>query len=315
MILAQFHLRYPTGSLISDLLTIYQGKFVIRVSIQIDGVTRATGIAAAETPEEAEDKARSRAIAIMAIEPATSSPIAAIPTQSAPVVVPESPLPAIGSEPLGQHNFNSSSAWSATDPVPELYEAIAPPPAQTEPAAATLGTKTKSKRSPLASNPPEPEENVFGEFGLSSHPQTQSISTPAPVSSNVTSIAPQGDRTQFDFESEIQTNTSEPIDLSDDLAAIGVLLNELRWKPDIESKFLQRNYGKTSRHELTPEQVKEFRRYLELFSQTDKQLRKLNWGNEKGRTYLAQTYNKKSRQELTYEQLHEFLEYLQSEGD
>jgi NAD(P)H-dependent flavin oxidoreductase YrpB (nitropropane dioxygenase family) len=65
--LAQFQARYPTGSLISELLSIYQGKFVVRVSAQVEGVTRATGMAGAETPELAEDRARERALAVLAI--------------------------------------------------------------------------------------------------------------------------------------------------------------------------------------------------------------------------------------------------------
>lgn len=321
MMLAQFHSRYPTGSLISDLLTIYQGKFVVRVVVQIDGVTRASGIAAAETPESAEDKARSRALATMAVEQTPSSPITTIPNQPAPVAMPEPPLPkVVVPEPVA-HNFNPNAAWSATEPVQEGYEAnaqnsrFAPffageaqpyvPPTESEPAIATTLPVQSTNRSALTSNPPEAEEDVFGEFGLSSYPQTETTGTP---------IAPPSYQPQLGIESETQTNKSEPIDLSDDFAAIDVQLKELRWKPEIESKFLQRNYGKSSRQELTPEQVQEFRRYLELFSQTDKELRKLSWSNEKGRTYLAQTYNKKSRQELTYEQLQEFLAYLHSEG-
>ena len=328
MMLAQFHSRYPTGSLISELLTIYQGKFVVRVVVQIDGVTRASGMAAAETLESAEDKARSRALAAMPIEQTPSSPITTIPNQPAPAAMPEPPLPKVFvSEPVAQI-FNPSPAI-ATEPVQEVYEAAqnprAPflagvvqpyaPPAESEPALATTSVvQSTNKRSALTSNPPEAEEDVFGEFGLSSYPQTESTGTPIVASSNVTPIAPPSYQPQLGIESQTQTNTSEPIDLSDDFAAIDVQLKELRWKPEIESKFLQRNYGKSSRQELTPEQVQEFRRYLELFSQTDRELRKLSWSNEKGRTYLAQTYNKKSRQELTYEQLQEFLEYLHSEG-
>ncbi len=56
---------YPTGCLISDLLQIYQGKFVVRVQVQVDGVTRATGMACADHLELAEDRARSRALMIL----------------------------------------------------------------------------------------------------------------------------------------------------------------------------------------------------------------------------------------------------------
>ncbi len=56
---------YPQASLISDLLQIYEGKFVVRASVQVNGVTRATGMACADHLELAEDRARSRALMIL----------------------------------------------------------------------------------------------------------------------------------------------------------------------------------------------------------------------------------------------------------
>jgi len=40
---------YPKASLISDLLQIYEGKFVVRAEVQVNSITRATGLACAET--------------------------------------------------------------------------------------------------------------------------------------------------------------------------------------------------------------------------------------------------------------------------
>ncbi len=65
--LAQFQSLYPQGSLISELVQIYHGSYIVRASVQIEGVTRATGMAAAETLEEAEDRARTRALMILGI--------------------------------------------------------------------------------------------------------------------------------------------------------------------------------------------------------------------------------------------------------
>ncbi|MEY3402991.1 MAG: hypothetical protein RLZZ86_2607 [Cyanobacteriota bacterium] len=53
MMLAQFHNLYPNGSIISELIEIFQGKYIVRVSIQLEGITRATAIAGAETVEAA----------------------------------------------------------------------------------------------------------------------------------------------------------------------------------------------------------------------------------------------------------------------
>ncbi len=63
--LNQFRVLYPQGSIISELAAISNGKYVVRVLLQIDGVTLATGLAAAETVEQAEDRARDRALAIV----------------------------------------------------------------------------------------------------------------------------------------------------------------------------------------------------------------------------------------------------------
>ncbi len=57
--------RYPQACLISELLTFNQGKYVVRVSVQNDGVTMVTGMAAAETIEQAEDQARARVMGIL----------------------------------------------------------------------------------------------------------------------------------------------------------------------------------------------------------------------------------------------------------
>ena len=72
-ILTRLLALYPTGSLISELLQIHEGKFVVRASVQVDGVTRATGLAAVETLELAEDRARSRALMVLLPELSASA--------------------------------------------------------------------------------------------------------------------------------------------------------------------------------------------------------------------------------------------------
>ncbi len=62
--LGSFQSLYPTGSLLTELVQIYQGKYIVKASLQIEGVTRVTGMAAAEVLETAEDRAQERAIAL-----------------------------------------------------------------------------------------------------------------------------------------------------------------------------------------------------------------------------------------------------------
>ena len=65
--LAQFQSLYPNGCIISELVQIFQGKYIVRVSLQIEGITRITAMAGAETIEVAEDQARERALIVLGI--------------------------------------------------------------------------------------------------------------------------------------------------------------------------------------------------------------------------------------------------------
>ncbi|WP_071516568.1 hypothetical protein [Geitlerinema sp. PCC 9228] len=90
--LARFQAKYPGGSLISELLTIHEGKYVVKVLAQIDGKTLATALAAADTVEAAEDRARDRVLIACDINPsaATEDP----PPSPTPVAFPEKEMPA-----------------------------------------------------------------------------------------------------------------------------------------------------------------------------------------------------------------------------
>ncbi|MBE9042496.1 hypothetical protein IQ235_17125 [Oscillatoriales cyanobacterium LEGE 11467] len=69
--LPQFRERYPTGSLIGELITIHDGSYVVRAIVEVEGKVVATGLAAANTVEEAEDRARIRALGLLGLSPGT----------------------------------------------------------------------------------------------------------------------------------------------------------------------------------------------------------------------------------------------------
>ncbi|WP_228054484.1 hypothetical protein [Gloeocapsopsis crepidinum] len=83
MLAQLFFARYPTGNLLSELVEIYQGKFIVQATVQIDGTTRVTGMAAAETIELAEDQARERALLVL-MQPATTTPVSPSLLQTTP---------------------------------------------------------------------------------------------------------------------------------------------------------------------------------------------------------------------------------------
>ena len=63
--LAQFKIRYPQGTVISELIEIDRNRYIVKASVVIDGVTIVTGMAGCETIELAEDLAQQRALALL----------------------------------------------------------------------------------------------------------------------------------------------------------------------------------------------------------------------------------------------------------
>ncbi len=74
MMYAQFRAQYPMGSLTSELLQAHEGNYVVRAVVQVGSTTLATGLSAAPTIEQAEDRARARALIVLGIELPTYEP-------------------------------------------------------------------------------------------------------------------------------------------------------------------------------------------------------------------------------------------------
>ena len=346
--LAQFQARYPQSSLISDLLTIYQGKFVVRVSAQVEGVTRATGMAAAETLELAEDRARERAIAVLAVD-VIAPPNAQqqenndqlIPSHAPDIQLSSDAMPqaiqinVAEALPIALTNYGTAttdlndsmpvSPASLAESTPDSVIPSFTPKSDTdeqdypnfpEPLAG-MGNVTNIQRFPIVPTPGNQELDVLDNIETISDIQPESSGN-LPFLNNVTPLKPRGYSSPdpIPLDEIAQTNIvapSEPIDLSDAIAKIDVELKNLRWTKTQERKYLERTYGKESRELLTDEQLFEFLHYLELFGQTNRALEDLEWSNEEGRNYLIQTYSKQSRQHLTNQELMEFLQHLKAE--
>ena len=279
--LAQFQARYPTASLLSQLLTIYQGKFVVQVSVQIEGVVCATGMAAAETIELAEDQARQRAIALIPDREITSS----APQKS-------DPIPSSSKSTNNLSNVEPSFTPTFSPALEEDYPEFAP-------------NSSKDYFSLPELNSNLVEEDV-------------ELEPIAPITSNLV-VSPSKVIAPFvshSFEEDDPLldpiGVTEPIDLSDTLIAIETELRNLRWTAEQERKYLNRIYSKESRDLLTTTQLIEFLNYLQVFAQTSKELARLGWDNQQGQDYLMKNYKKKSRQYLSYQELAEFLQHLQA---
>lgn len=163
---AHFRTHYPKGSLISELVAVEHGKYVVRAIAQVAGEILATSLAAAETVEQAEDKARARLLAVLELPSSTQS--LAQPSRTIPTPVPVAAvIPEIPSPP-SLDRVEKTEAISIPSSEPEPEPAVI---SQTLPEPETPAVATAVK--PAIENPPAPPPEV-----QPSGPATATLVTP-----------------------------------------------------------------------------------------------------------------------------------------
>ncbi|MCW6052575.1 hypothetical protein K4039_21490 [Lyngbya sp. CCAP 1446/10] len=322
---AEFRALYPTGQLICELLTIHHGKFVVRCLVQVDGKTLATGMSAAESVEDAEDRARSRSIAVLAFTAPAPAPVAAVPVAPAPAPVAAVPVPAPAPAPAPV-----AAVPVAPAPVPP---ALAPLPVLEMPVADPIevphhsnfvNTEANLNQEPIApvpeplpptiDLPPAAEfvpKQIDSDAWLSS-----SYGEPLPeleVPNTSQSELSQGAAEVRELQPIAVGIPSDAIeDDSDTIAQIDAILKRQRWNKKTETDCLEQLYGKSSQRELSSEQLADFLEYLEIYSRTTEEIKRLGWTANQGKDYLKQGYGKEARHFLKQEELLDFLQYLES---
>lgn len=262
MMLAQLRIRYPTGSLISELLTIYQGKYVVRAVVQVEGVILTTGLAAADTVELAEDQAKKRAI--QALELDTTLPKISSPTEPLkpavmevknPVVSPPPPLP---SEPVKIES--PSPVSSAVVPEETLNVKMAESASLTSDdwLSATY-IQPKTEKQPSSSEKETKSSAAKGSKG-------RSASLPPIPTSTTEGVSTYNDEPELSSPSAAVSRPLETTDFSSDIAKTDIELKRLGWTPEQGSAYLQKTYGKRSRRLLTDAELLDFLHYLESLS-------------------------------------------------
>ena len=258
---SQFFARYPAGGLISELLTIDHGKYVVRALVVVEGVTLSSGMAAAETVEVAEDRAKTRALNVLGIEVGTAQP--AQTNSVSPQPAATSPLPA----PLTT-NFQSQKGFSP-DP-------LVPAHSDTAFSTTSLPLTTPARPSVSPSSPAPASDEWLSDFNGNGEEQDV---MPAPTPSfNLPEVEPAATEpllhtSQFHREGIGKPMPAAPEtgsagvdkkkDLSNEIAKIKVELERLHWSPEQGKNHLTQTYGKSSSKLLTDEELLDFLHYLE----------------------------------------------------
>jgi len=260
----QFRTRYPLGGLVTELLAIEHGQYIVRCLVQVEGTTLATGLAAAQSVELAEDQARSRAIAVLGLETVNSA-------HRKETIPPLENLPSPKKSRLNSSTKSSSKNKVATKVPPEISPEI--PPASTvedfSPPDEPILEDTEPQE--VSNNPVEADltnstdndssaqvEIAEDNEILSSTPEDSFLpqqSTPA---------SPQSDSPDFlETETTSKPDTDNLVDFSDIIARTNVEIRRLGWTNQQGREYLLQTYGKRSRQLLTDDELLDFLRHLE----------------------------------------------------
>jgi hypothetical protein len=246
--LAAFRQHYPQGGLVSELLRIHDGLYIVRAAVVVENQTLATGLAAHGVLETAEDTASVRAlshIGLAGLGDAAGTLRLAGPPPDSPMANSSSkapqPAPSVASPTV---DMADGVVPSVADPLPSLNFGL--DTVDLEPEIYAAHTLTAVGPAPELASPPK-----------------------AVTHSNLMSVEPLAEEAPvipLPFETDLLSLEGIPtpsIDLSDIIAQTDVELQRLGWNVNQGREFLEKTYGKRSRHDLTDEELLEFLLFLE----------------------------------------------------
>jgi hypothetical protein len=265
--------RYPQVALISELVQIDHGKYIVKAIVEIEGKTVVTGLAAADTVEIAEDRARERALLLLEAE---STPDLQLVEKISPnnISLPED-LP----KPVASAKKSTKTAKVTEIPrpeakiEPELPQVKDIPPAKIEPELPQVKdippAKIEPELPPVKDIPPakiEPELPPVKDIPLP-EPEPLLLEMETDNYSLLSELPEEASLTEEEPpEPEPVVVIPEEIDYSVLKTKIDVEMKRLAWTTEKGREYLISTYGKKSRLLLTNEELLEFYNYLSSIS-------------------------------------------------
>ena len=283
--LTQFRVRYPKGSLISELVRIDRGKYIVRASVAVDGITLATGMAAAETVEQAEDRARERVLAVVALD--TNS---------------------LGEGNLGQNRRSApegNNNISVKDEISGKDRKILnqSTPAKTVPSLTATVSDNSPSQTEIETNSRELNLSTTQNSVLDL-PGSNSATNELDLNYDAVDIEADLKDTNLIHDAEIELESSSgemeiPIEIPLPEEEENVDPNPtLSIQEDRENNFEEQTID-----------------YTEVIARTNFEMNRLGWTEEQGRSHLREIYGKRSRHSLTDGELLQFLKFLEEQPD
>lgn len=262
---AQLQTRFPTSTLVTELVQIQEAQYIVRALVQLGGTTLTTAMAAAPTIEQAEDQARVRVLAVLGITPeagvstlpdippflngptspsqsfetenrfplSTQAPLKAEvkhdEKQSLPTYKPLEPLPA----------FSSSEDFNFPDQGVEDIEEV--PEEFSEVYDGSNAYDVEEFDSPIPESPPASVTPKASSDRPSDRPAPTKRTKPEP---------------------EIAPVLEEPEDLSSLIALTDIEMDRIGWTKQQGRDYLKRTYRKSTRQKLEVDELMDFLNYL-----------------------------------------------------
>lgn len=257
-----FRQQFPEGSLLSEVLTIQDGLFVVRVSVASRGSVLSQALAANNSLELAEDIACNRALERLVLstggKAAPSPPTVPVQKPQHPPSSLPNPLTALDiDQTVATPHSPPEEAEAALKPRAEPELSVGGPPDITTAEAMTKNGTTSSQTprqnhgdSIPSASPERPQPNL-------------KLATPPVPKSEPVAQDPEAEADAREDLSNFGSMAAAPIDLSDIIAQTDMELQRLGWDVNQGREFLEKTYGKRSRHDLTDEELLEFLLYLE----------------------------------------------------
>lgn len=325
-LIAQFQAHYPMGSLTSELLTIHEGSFVVRAVACIGGNPLATGMASATDLEQAEDRAKVRALTALGVNiypSAIQRQGAAYPLSPAFSQPVGSPLPSPAPPPqshFGQSSFDQNSLSSLETSQDTFDTAIS--------SSATVSTTVSTDVpgtdiSSVESSAYAPE--AYTPEAYTPEAYTPEIQLPSSEDWSLGADELVSETAELDFYA---TPSSTPTASMDALSTDATFPESSEPSPSppeavktasSKAKSPKRKAASSEPHlepladtkPLTTTDLEEADRSGEI-ARIGVEMKRLGWTTEQGRNYLKRTYGKRSRQELDDSELLDFLRYLET---
>ncbi len=317
--LSKFRNLYPQGSILSELIDIDRGIYIVRVSIQIDGVTLATGLAGADGVEKAEDSARNRALQALVLEDGHLSLNLA--TKAPQKVTTSSQMTALD---YTNHSHNSApskrsvSRGAARHAFSEIANHPATAVSQEEEVTATVKlahshhSRTSQRSETSVESLVKPQiPNAPVQDSLLSEPSVEAKNIPNPEPEAIPNLPiPETPISTPEYTEDI---VEPSLNLTSDSADIPPISPHSNTSPSEGKRASlthpEENY--TTEEPSVTETPIEFD-FNQIRHKIDLEMKRLSWTKEQGRDYLLSTYGKRSRLHLTDDELLEFWHYLET---